>query len=306
MRLSWLVTLRSSLLALLLHIIAAVLLFVSLELTPEPVPVSGKEVNIVNAVSVDKEQVEQELKRLQESEKREQEEKLKQLEELKKKAKLEKQKAEEARKRRLEEEKELTAARKKKELEQQRRELEQKKLARLEEKKAELERQRRIEEEEQKRKAEEERKRKEAEMKRLEEEKRKREEELKRLEEEKRKAEEEQKRKEAEKALQEQLVAEQAKQDASLLEKIVAGISNKVENSFNKTGLPENLTATLRVKLLPGGDVIDVAVSDSSGNDIFDRRAVTAVQKSSPLPVPDDIGTFERLGLRDISFKFKP
>ena len=44
----------------------------------------------------------------------------------------------------------------------------------------------------------------------------------------------------------------------------------------------------------------------SSGNDIFDRRAQNAVQKASPLPVPDDIATFERLDLRDITFTFIP
>jgi len=110
--------------------------------------------------------------------------------------------------------------------------------------------------------------------------------------------------------LQEQLeaehAAEQRRQDATLLQAIVGRISNKVERNFNKTGLPGNLACTLQVKLLPGGDVIDVSVSKSSGDDIFDRRALTAVQKASPLPVPEDLETFERLDLRELTFKFEP
>jgi colicin import membrane protein len=60
------------------------------------------------------------------------------------------------------------------------------------------------------------------------------------------------------------------------------------------------------VRLVPGGEVIDVSIAKSSGDDIFDRRAVNAAQKASPLPIPDDRATFERLGLREINMTFKP
>ena len=124
------------------------------------------------------------------------------------------------------------------------------------------------------------------------------------------KKEEEKKHEEAAKALQEQLYAEQAEeqrqQDASLLQKIIADIADKVTGNFNKSGLPESLSCKLRVKLLPGGEVIDAFVAESSGNDIFDGRALLAVQKASPLPVPEDVETFERLNIRDITFIFKP
>ncbi|MEE9552581.1 MAG: cell envelope integrity protein TolA, partial [Gammaproteobacteria bacterium] len=124
------------------------------------------------------------------------------------------------------------------------------------------------------------------------------------------KKEEERQKKEEERLLKEELAAEEAdtqrQVDALLIDKIKAEIYDKVSNKFNKTGLPENLKCALRVKLLPNGEIIDVSVAKSSNNSIFDRRAITAVQKASPLPVPTDIATFERLKLRDITFTFAP
>ena len=302
MQLSWLVRLRSFTYSVLLHVTAVILLVVSLDFFSVPVVQPKSNVNIVKAVSVDKKQVEHELQRL-----KKQDEDKKQAEQ-KRLAELEKQ-AQELKKLRTEEEQKLEQTRKKQEEEQKRREEEQKKVAQLEKQKTELEKQRKAEEEK-KQQAEEERKKAEAEKKQMEEEKRLAEEKRKQEEEAKRKAEEEKKQQAAEKALQEQLAAEQAeeqkRQDASLLEKIAAGIQRSVERNFNKTGLPENLACTLRVKLLPGGDVVDVSVEKSSGNDIFDRRALTAVQKASPLPVPEDLETFERLNLRDLKFIFTP
>ncbi|HSR63036.1 MAG TPA: cell envelope integrity protein TolA, partial [Gammaproteobacteria bacterium] len=91
-----------------------------------------------------------------------------------------------------------------------------------------------------------------------------------------------------------------------LLRDITNAIYLRVLNNFIKTGLPEGLSCELRIKLVPGGKVVGVSIINSSGNDIFDRRAVTAVEKSSPLPVPDDAETLDRLDLRDIKFTFKP
>ena len=287
MQLSWLVKLRSIFYSLVLHLIAAALLVFSFSFTEiiQPPPPAN---NVVNAVTVDRAEVEKELQRL------EKEEQDKKQEEKKRISELEKQ-AEELKKLRMDEEKKLLDAKKKKEEEVKRREEEQKKLVQLEKEKEELEKQRKLEEEK---------------KKKAEEEKRKAEEEKKRLEEERKKQEEEKKKQAAEKALQEQLAAEQAEeqrqQDLTLQQQIARDIYNKVTRNFNRTGLPEGLSCALRVKLLPGGEVIDVSVSNTSGNDIFDRRALTAVQKASPLPVPQDTETFERLNLRDITFTFKP
>jgi colicin import membrane protein len=151
--------------------------------------------------------------------------------------------------------------------------------------------------EEEAKKAAEEKKRKEAEIVRL-------------------KAEEEQKKKEAadrlarEKelidAMAEEEASEQAEKDQVITNRIIINIRRSIANEFNKANLPEGLECILRVRLIPGGEVINVSIAQSSGNDIFDRRAESATWKASPLPVPDDKATFERLNLRDNNFTFKP
>lgn len=59
----------------------------------------------------------------------------------------------------------------------------------------------------------------------------------------------------------------------------------------------------LLIRLAPGGLVLDVQVTRSSGNPALDSSARAAVFKASPLPVPTD-GTFE--AFRQIALKMKP
>lgn len=288
MRLSWWVRLRSIWYALALHVIAAALLVFSFSFTDIIKP-PHQDISIVNAVIVDKSQVDKELQRLKQEDEKKKLEEQQRLAELEKKATEEKKKSEDLKKQRLEEEKKLLEAKKKKEQEQKLREEEQKKLADLEKQKQELEKQRKLEEEK-KVQAEAEQKKKAAELKKLE---------------------EERKKAEAEKALQAQLAAEaaeeQQQQDISLQQKIIAEIANQVKRNFNQTGLPSGLQCKVNIRLLPGGDVMNANVVQSSGNDIFDRRALTAVQKSSPFSsVPDDLEIFERIKIRDITFTFEP
>lgn len=60
----------------------------------------------------------------------------------------------------------------------------------------------------------------------------------------------------------------------------------------NEWIIPENVDENASCKLLvdvaPGGVVLKVQVIESSGNDLLDRSAKTAVSKASPLPVPKD------------------
>ncbi len=62
MRLSWFMTVRSFLLSVILHIVLIGLLVISIDLTPVPKP--PPKVNIVKAVSVDKQQVQRELEKI--------------------------------------------------------------------------------------------------------------------------------------------------------------------------------------------------------------------------------------------------
>jgi len=139
MRLHWFVTFRSVFYAFLLHAVAIALLFISLDFTPAPIRPAPK-VNIVNAVSVDKTQVEAELERLKKADQDKLETEKKRVAELEAKAREEQKKAEQAKKQRQEEEEKLLAAKKKKEQEQKQRVQEEQKLALLEKEKQELER----------------------------------------------------------------------------------------------------------------------------------------------------------------------
>lgn len=65
-----------------------------------------------------------------------------------------------------------------------------------------------------------------------------------------------------------------------------------------------NLVSQLLVRLAPGGDVLEVRISKSSGNDVLDRSARTAVLKASPLPVPDNAVLFDNF--RELRLTVRP
>ena len=287
MRFGWFTTLSSSVLSLILHLVVGVLLIFSFEFTPQPKSHIRQDVNVVQAVAVDKKQVEIELARIRKIEEEKHKKEKQRLEELEKKAKnLEKK--------RKEEETKLAEAIKKKEQEQKKRKEEQVHLKKLEKEKAELKKKRELEE----------KKIKEAEAKA---EKLKAEEKVRqqKIAEEKKAAERIRREKELADAMNAEETAEKASKDQELINRISNNIKRSIESNFNKVGLPDGLECELRVRLVPGGEVIDVSIAKSSGHDIFDRRAVIATQKASPLPVPDDVKIFERY-FRDNNITFKP
>ena len=133
MHTNWFQTSRSLFFSILLHIIFGGILIFSFKFSAKPTPVHKPVTNIIKAISVDKKQVELELKRLNDIEE------AKKAEEKKRQKKLEK-KAEDAKKKRIAEEKKLKQLKKKKDKE--------KKLKKLkkEKKKKEAERKRKEEE----------------------------------------------------------------------------------------------------------------------------------------------------------------
>jgi len=96
----------------------------------------------------------------------------------------------------------------------------------------------------------------------------------------------------------------QSAADENELDSIKRAIKIRVMRSFNILPNFERLSCTLAIRLLPDGNVASVAVSQSSGNEIFDRHAKNAVQKASPLPVPESMRLFRKM--RSISFVFDP
>lgn len=75
----------------------------------------------------------------------------------------------------------------------------------------------------------------------------------------------------------------------SLKEQYMALIQQTIRaNWINQFNPSQNLTTTLHIDLDAEGNVLSVNVVQSSGNPTFDRQAVLAVRKSSPLPMPQD------------------
>ncbi|NOX43481.1 MAG: cell envelope integrity protein TolA [Gammaproteobacteria bacterium] len=92
---------------------------------------------------------------------------------------------------------------------------------------------------------------------------------------------------------------------ATEIEKFIALIHQDVTSSWI---LPVNFKSgskcTVRVKIIPGGEVADVKVSKCSGGTLFERSVDAAVRRASPLPVPRDPDVFDKM--RDIDFLFNP
>jgi TolA protein len=87
MRIGWFTTLSSGVLSLILHIVIGALLIISFDFTPKPKTQTRKDVNVVEAVAVDKKQVELELARIKKIEEAKQKKEKKRLDVLEKKAK---------------------------------------------------------------------------------------------------------------------------------------------------------------------------------------------------------------------------
>jgi len=119
-----------------------------------------------------------------------------------------------------------------------------------------------------------------------------------------------------EKAAKEQAQREQALRDLAAQEEqeiraqeAVASytdlIRQKVErNWIQPPGDITGLDCVVRVRLIPGGDVIDAQVIKSSGNALFDRSVERATRKAAPLPLPNDPKMFNFF--RTLEFYFRP
>jgi len=279
------------LLAILVHVVLAAILFVSLEWTDVPTPAEPT-VNIVKAVAVDESKILAEVEKLKKAEKK------KEKKDKAKQKKLEKQ-AREAKKKRQREEKRLAKLRKEREAEKKRqkklqkeRKVEEKRIAAdRAEKKKELQRL----------KAEQ----ASLEQKRIAEEKRLADAAAKQKQlAEKRRRDAEAAARNAELAAEQQrLEAAEQKRLSSLRGRYIADIQNKVErNWIRPASAKQGLKCKVVVNQIPGGEVINVTVTQCIGDDIFRRSVESAVYKASPLPRPSDPGLFDR----EIIFTFKP
>jgi colicin import membrane protein len=86
----------------------------------------------------------------------------------------------------------------------------------------------------------------------------------------------------------------------------IKAIRLKVNRSWIRPiSTKSGLKCRIRVRLMSDGTVIEAEVISSSGDEIFDRSAENAVNKASPLPVPQDKELFAK-SFRSFTFTFDP
>lgn len=97
-----------------------------------------------------------------------------------------------------------------------------------------------------------------------------------------------------------------AEREAKVVNEYAALIRAEVERRWNRPpGARDGMEAELRITLIPGGDVVDVRLTRSSGDAAFDRSAENAVRMAGRLPVPADPGLFNTY-FRQFKFLFRP
>lgn len=90
-----------------------------------------------------------------------------------------------------------------------------------------------------------------------------------------------------------------AKSEGDYVGKIRAKVKGNIILAVDVAGNPE---AVFDVVQLPTGEVLSVRLSRSSGNRAYDEAVERAINKSSPLPKPDQADVFQR----QLSLKFRP
>lgn len=116
----------------------------------------------------------------------------------------------------------------------------------------------------------------------------------------------------AEKSLRQQLLNEEIKLKGTeahysqgVVDKYKALIVQAIsEQWIVPTQADKTLSSVLLIRVAPGGMVLDVQVTKSSGDPSLDSSARAAVMKASPLPVPPDSDAFEPF--RQFVLKVKP
>lgn len=113
-------------------------------------------------------------------------------------------------------------------------------------------------------------------------------------------------RSEADAMAQQAAADARARQLASQINQFTLAINQKIKNEWKRPiNVDGKLETVMTITVLPGGEVRNVLIRQSSGNAAFDASAEEAVRRASPLPVPSDSALFNEF-FRVITLKFKP
>ena len=93
---------------------------------------------------------------------------------------------------------------------------------------------------------------------------------------------------------------ERAKKEAEAAREAAASARDKAINDYKvrignkirqRANVPDTVTGKpsvqVRIRILPGGEVLDIAIVRSSGNRVYDNAIERGIRSASPLPVPD-------------------
>jgi len=87
--------------------------------------------------------------------------------------------------------------------------------------------------------------------------------------------------------------------------KYAARFKSRVEKSWSiPADSPSGLMCLLKIELQPDGKVQNVSITQSSGDQTFDRSAVAAVKKAAPFPLPENPEAAAKF--KSFNFKFNP
>lgn len=81
----------------------------------------------------------------------------------------------------------------------------------------------------------------------------------------------------------------------TMIDKYMSLIEARVyQNWIKPPSADKGLVCELQVRLIPTGEVINIELSKSSGDAVYDKSVMSAVRKASPLPLPPaEAGLFE-------------
>lgn len=106
--------------------------------------------------------------------------------------------------------------------------------------------------------------------------------------------------------MQQTVVATRISANQAIVDQYRGLIARRVETKWNRPlSARAGMVVTLRINILPGGEVGNVVPVGSSGDAAFDASAVEAVRRASPLPVPGDVAVFNQ-SFRNFILKFRP
>ena len=85
------------------------------------------------------------------------------------------------------------------------------------------------------------------------------------------------------------------KQKQTMIDKYMNAIENKIyQNWVMPPSTNKGMVCELQVRLIPSGEVIDIQLSKSSGDPVYDQSVMAAVRRASPLPLPPaETGLFD-------------